>query len=146
MQNTQNTSKHSTPHHKQQHGKGFLITNSRNTKVKIIVGDEEKLVDRFKVVATWLSPKDVSKPTYAFPLSMIVLTLERNGVFPRTDIEAIRIKVKSIITKCRELIVYDNRPNNPYKILAWYQDGRWLPVEHPEAKDLVAKKPQTYAS
>lgn len=145
MQNTQNTSKQSTPHHKQQHGKGFNIVGGP-AKVKVMIGDEERLVDRFKVVATWLSPKDETKPTYAFPLSMIVRTLERNGVFPRTDIEAIRIKVKSIISKCSELIIYDNRPNNPYTILAWYQDGTWLPVEHPEAKDLAAKKPQSYAS
>lgn len=143
MQNLENTSKHSTPHPMQQHGKGINITGGP-AKVKVVIGDEERIVDQYKIVATWLNPKDPKKPTYSFPLSMIVRTLEINGIFPKTSLEAIRIKTKSIYKKCSDLKIYDNRPNNPFTVLAWYQDGTWLPVEHPEAIKLMAEKPKTY--
>lgn len=145
MQKPENTSKHSTPHPMQQYGKGINVVGGPS-KVKVIIGDEERLVDQYKIVATWLNPKDPNKPTYAFPLSVIVRTLEKNGVFPNTALEAIRIKTKSIYKKCRELKIYDNRPNNPFTLLAWYQEGNWLPVEHPEAKKLMNEKPKTYAT
>jgi hypothetical protein len=133
MQDVQNTSAFATPHPMQQHGKGFNIIGGP-PKVKVIIGDEEREIDSFKIVATWLKPKNPEKPTYAFPLSLVVRTLEQNGVFPTSPIQAIRIKANQIYRKCSELIIYDNRPNNPYKILAWWQNGQWLPVDHPLAK------------
>lgn len=129
------TTQHTFNHPKNQLGKG-IQTDVRIPKVKIILGDEELSVDRYKIVATWKNPSNPSKPTYAFPLGMIVETLLKNGVQVSSPLEAIRIKVKSIYQKCSELKVYDNSPNNPYTLLAWWQDGQWLDVQHPQAKQL----------
>ncbi len=155
MQKPENTTSNATPHPMQQHGKGLEIVGDDLEKIKVIIGDEERLIDPFKIVATWINPKPNKSKTYAYPSSMIVNTLLKKGIKPRSLIEAVRIEAKRLHEKCSELIIYDNRPfmmvdnrkvKNPYQILAWWQDGRWLPVEHPEAKKLAAPKPKTYAS
>lgn len=129
------TAQNNTKRKNKPYGKA-INADVRIKKVKIIIGDEEITVDRYKIVATWLNPKDQSKPTYAFTLHMIVETLLQSGINVDTPLQAIRIKVNSIYRKCRELKVYDNSPENPYPILAWWQDGQWLPVAHPDAKKL----------
>lgn len=128
-----------TNHYKNQAGKG-LQADVRIKKIKVVIGDTEYEVERYKIVATWKQPIDPNKPTYAFTLSMIVRTLLQNGIQVSTPLEAVRIKVKSIINKCSEIKIYDNTPNNPFPILAWYQDGAWLQVEHPQAKEINNKK------
>lgn len=136
MKNLQNQNTITTPHAMQQQGKGFIITGPDIFKVKVIIGDEEREVEKFKMVVKWLNPKDPNKPTYCYTLTMMVRTLEKNGIFPRTAIEAVRISAHRIYKKCEWLKIYDNRPEIPYPILAWWQEGYWLPVEHPMAKSL----------
>lgn len=134
MTTNQTNSTNNTPHHMQQHGKGFEIINRPPTTVKVNIGDEEREVSCFKIVATWIKPKDPKKPTYVYTVDMILNAFEQKGIFPKTSLSAIKMKVEMIYRECRKLVVYDNRPDNPYQILAWYQDGKWLPVEHPDAK------------
>ena len=131
-----------TPHQNAQQGKGLNVNFEFGSdglpagKCRVIVGDEEKIVDAFNVVATWIKPKSPDKPTYAYPVSMILKTLNQQGVRVETLLDAVRIHVKSIYRQCSELKIYDNRPDNPFELLAWYQNGKWIPMHHPDAKKL----------
>jgi len=133
-------------HPMNQLGKGIEIGNGYEYGTALIVKGEQQIeVPAFKIVATWINPKYPHKPTNAYPVKMIIDTYAKQGIRINDQLQAIRIKTRSIYKKCRELIVYDNTNNSKFPIMAYWQDGYWLEVDHPLSRRFSNPKPITSA-